>query len=121
MTRLELVHALPGRQRLRFQPPIPPHQALELKERISGSWPELPFRLWGLGQGIVVGNGIEALAPDLIPRLAALLAQPLVHTPTWRDSLQDGLMVLAILGWALPLLPGTPFFLLALALRARRR
>lgn len=121
MTRLELVHALPGRQRWRFQPPIPWHQALELKERLSDSWPELPFRLWGLGQGIVVGNGRDPLAADWIPRLAGLLAEPLEHTPSWRDSLQDGLMALAILGWALPLLPGTPFFLLALALRAWRR
>jgi uncharacterized membrane protein YbaN (DUF454 family) len=27
---------------------------------------------------------------------------------------------LAILGWALPVLPGTPFFLIALALRPKR-
>ena len=121
MTRLELVHSLPGRQRLRFRPPIPMHQALDFKERLSSAWPELPFRLWGLGQGVIVGNGHSALAPDLIPRLVALLAEPVAYTPTWRDTLQDGLMVLAILGWALPVLPGTPFFLLALALRARRR
>lgn len=121
MTRLELVHALPGRQRLRFRPPIPMHQALELKQRLHDSWPELPFRLWGLGQGIIVGNGRDALEPDLLPRLAALLAEPLDHSPTWRDHLQEVLMVLAILGWALPVLPGTPFFLLAVALRTARR
>jgi uncharacterized membrane protein YbaN (DUF454 family) len=30
-------------------------------------------------------------------------------------------MLLAILGWALPVLPGTPFFLMAVALRSWRR
>jgi hypothetical protein len=121
MTRLELIHELPGRMRLRFQPPLPVHQAMGLQERLSSTWPGLTFRLWGLGQGLVVYNGSVPLSPDLIDELTALVSEPVEHTPHWRDSLIEALMVLAILGWALPVLPGTPFFLLALALRGWRR
>ena len=121
MTRLELVHQLPGRLRLRFRPPLPPHGVLGLQERIAAAWPDLPFRIWGLGQGVVLGDGRDPLAPDLLNRLTALLQEPIEHTPHWQDALIEALLVLAILGWALPVLPGTPFFLLALGLRATRR
>jgi hypothetical protein len=97
------------------------HQALDLQDRLSSTWPELSFRLWGLGQGLVIRHGSETLAPDLFAQLTCLLEEPTERTPHWRDHLIEGLMVLAILGWALPVLPGTPFFLLALALRPTRR
>jgi hypothetical protein len=121
MTRLELIHELPGRMRLRFQPPMPVHQAIGLLERLSSTWPDLSFRLWGQGQGLVIHNGNAPLSPDLIVELTALVREPEKTTPHWREGLIEAFMLLAILGWALPVLPGTPFFLMALALRAWRR
>lgn len=121
MTRLELIHELPGRVRLRFQPPMPMHQAIGLQERLSSTWPDFSFRLWGLGQGLVIHNGNTPLSPDLIVELTALALEPVEITPQWRARLMEALMLLAILGWALPVLPGTPFFLMAVALRSWRR
>jgi len=80
-------------------------------------YPDLPLRLWGLGQGLVIGDGRNPLDPNLIAEIAQLLIKPLEHIASWRDHLIQWLMIFAILGWALPILPGTPFFLLLLALR----
>ena len=89
---------------------------------MAGAWPELSVRVWGLGQGLVVHQRQGSLPEDLVAQLAAQMAElPMDHPPCWRGAAMEALMALAILGWALPVLPGTPFFLMALALRAPRR
>jgi len=121
MTRLERIHQLPGRLRLRFLPPIPMAQAMDLQERLAGAWPALSFRQWGLGQGLVVRWAGAEPEPDLLDQIMDVVNGLEPHRRDWRNGLIEALMVLAILGWALPVLPGTPFFLLALALRPSGR
>ncbi len=117
MTQLEVVHTLPCRLRLKFSPPLELHQAFGIQASLVEIYPYLPLRLWGLGQGLVIGDGNKPIDPNLIAEIAQLLIKPIDHIASWRDRLIHLLMILAILGWALPVLPGTPFFLLALALR----
>lgn len=120
MTRLDVAHVLPGRLRLRFQPPLPITQASGIQQHLQNHWPHLSVRLWGVGKGLVIENPQAPLAPDLVTTLLDLLHDPPTHQPQAREALVQALMALAVLGWALPLLPGTPFFLLAVALRTPR-
>ncbi len=117
MTQLEVVHTLPCRLRLKFSPPLELHQAFGIQASLVEIYPYLPLRLWGLGQGLVIGDGNTPIDPNLIAEIAQLLIKPIDHIASWRDRLIHFLMILAIFGCALPVLPGTPFFLLALALR----
>ena len=121
MTHLEVAHSLPSRLRLRFSPPVQLHQAFGIQAVLVQIYPDLPLRLWGLGQGLVIGDGTKPLDPNLIAEIVQLLNNPLNHIANWRDYLIHWLMILAILGWALPILPGTPFFLLVLALRYKHK
>ena len=124
MTMLQVVHQLPGRLRLRFAAPLPRQHWPRLQTLIEEGFPDLPCRLWGMGQGVVIGDGRRPLPVDLSQRLPRLLdsAQLVVaENPGETRQLNPMLMSLAILGWALPVMPGTPFFLLALLLARRRR
>ena len=120
MTQLDLAHVLPGRVRLRFQPPLPLPQAIGIEQHLRLHSPELSVRLWGHGQGLVIEDRHSDLAPDLLSTLAGLLQNPPLQHAQGRERMGRLLMTLAMLGWALPILPGTPFFLLSLAVRPRR-
>jgi hypothetical protein len=124
MTMPQVVHQLPGRLRLRFAAPLPPQHWPRLQTLIEEGFPDLPCRLWGQGQGVVIGDGRRPLPVDLRQRLPCLLLsaqQDAATTSGDGRQLNPMLMSLAILGWALPVMPGTPFFLLALLLARRRR
>ena len=120
MICIEVAHSLPYRLRLRFKPALQMHQAFGIQTELSSAYPDLPLRLWGLGQGLIIGNGTYPLDPNLVSDIAKLINNPVDHVPSWRHRMIHALMILAILGWALPVLPGTPFFLIALALRPKR-
>lgn len=124
--RLRVRHQLPHRLRIDFGERLSPEQMRSVIWLLEHQHPEAIVRAAASGHGLViVSRSADQPLQDPLPKLAAVLAQPIAHLPepppsSWqllrRRSHQRTLrvlMALAIAGWALPILPGTPFFLLA--------
>ena len=76
MICIEVAHSLPYRLRLRFKPALQMHHAFGIQTELSSAYPDLPLRLWGLGQGIIIGNGTYPLDPNLVSDIAKLINNP---------------------------------------------
>jgi len=124
--RLRVRHQLPHRLRIDFGERLSREQMRSLIWLLEHEHPEAIVREAASGRGLViVGRRSDQLLRDPLATLAAVLAQPIAHLPEppppgWQLLLRQShqrtlkiLMALAIAGWALPILPGTPFFLLA--------
>ena len=125
-TAIRICHQLPHRLRLGFQPPLSPEARRLIQAALADQWPTLAFRDSNHGQGLVIHAEDQSLCPEkLFETIEAALDQPPVHWVAappngWeraQGQLRQGsiklLMALAVAGWVLPILPGTPFFLLA--------
>lgn len=124
---LTIRHQLPHRLRFDCPQPLSSEQLLLLQiavQQIDSSW---LVRAAAHRHGLVVSSPEDnRLCPALVAGLVMAAvsapdlhgaAQPPTATERWLGRTRQGsikvLMALAIAGWALPILPGTPFFLLA--------
>lgn len=124
---LAIRHQLPHRLRLHCSTELSPAQLELISLQLDCLHPGVQVRATAHRRGVVISHDpavviCPALAAGLLQ--AALEAQQL-HGPAtpptpwelWlgqtRQSSIKVLMALAIAGWALPILPGTPFFLMA--------
>ncbi|MFM7265053.1 MAG: hypothetical protein ACKOZW_05585 [Cyanobium sp.] len=119
-------HQLPHRLRVAFGEQLNPGDLRSLIWHLERQHPEAIVRPTSLRQGLVIASR-HSLHPldDPVGSLEALLAKPLTIIPEpeprgWKRGLagslqrsRELLIALAIAGWVLPILPGTPFFLLA--------
>ena len=119
-------HQLPHRIRIRFHRQLSPQHLRSLIWLLEQHVPEAQVRTVAAGLGVVISS-VDATATlvNPLPWIDQALASPPVPLPEppptrfvrlMRQSHQGSLkvlMALAIAGWALPILPGTPFFLLA--------
>ena len=128
---VEIRHVLPGRVRLKFHTKLSKTTKQCLKASFEYCFPQYFFK-YTIGQyGVLITsiesleildsvslknwfenffNGAAAAGPQLPPtRLEQFNRQA-------RHITAQSMIVLAILGWILPILPGTPFFLVAWAL-----
>ena len=110
-----------------FSNTLSPLEYLFLNSTFSYYYPYLILRQASLGQGCVVAsvqdNRIDAIKIQiwLDQYFLSPLPQGPIPPPTKleRVGLQtkkisiQAMLVLALLGWVLPILPGTPFFLMA--------
>ena len=119
-------HQLPHRLRIDFGERLSPEQMRSVIWLLEHQHPETIVREAASGHGLViVSRALDRPLLDPLHKLAAVLDQPLAHLPElpppgWQLLLRQShqgtlklLMALAIAGWVLPILPGTPFFLLA--------
>lgn len=123
---LQVRHQLPHRLRVDFGAPLSPADLRSLIWHLQRRYPEATVRPTTARRGLVLMNRHRGDALiDPVGCLEALLAQPLTSIPEppptgWQRVLANSkqrsrklLILLAIAGWVLPILPGTPFFLLA--------
>jgi hypothetical protein len=119
-------HRLHHRVRIRFQEPLAPSLMRSLIWLIDQHQMGIALRPTASGKGLVlwcqdpeqpISKGLRLLEAMLLQPPAHLVAPP---EPGLRGVLQRSrlggikvLMALAVAGWALPVLPGTPFFLMA--------
>jgi hypothetical protein len=124
----DLVHHLPHRIRLTFRQPVAAPQLHLIRHQFQLALPHVSVRVVGMGSGLVLHSYNPVLQLH-IPQIYYLLqeafeAGPLHTVSSPPTVLQRSLeraregsiqlfMALAILGWVLPILPGTPFFLIA--------
>lgn len=127
VTTLTIRHQLPHRLRLASPRELTPARLELLRAQMEPLHPDLVIRPTAHRCGVVVMRSSESLlCPALVVcQLEAVIRADPVHGPAppptafnaWLGETRQGsikvLMALAIAGWALPLLPGTPFFLLA--------
>ena len=119
-------HQLPHRLRIDFGERLSPEQLRSVIWLIEHSDTDVLVRQAASGHGLVISSRTpQRPLPEPLQRLDHILGQPVAHLPEtpptgvdklWRQSRQGTIKVLitlAIAGWALPVLPGTPFFLLA--------
>jgi len=123
-------HQLPHRLRLGFTEPLPSERLTWAADFLTDHWPSLQVRSSSQGRSFVLVSMTTSEHLPLCPALAAtllneaLLAPPMqgpAFPPTDMELVLDRarkgsiklLMALAIAGWVLPILPGTPFFLMA--------
>ena len=128
---VEIRHVLPGRVRLKFHTKLSKKEQQCLKASFDYCFPQYFFKYttWQYGVIITTLRGFEelgaanlrdwidcfvfesiAVGPQLPPTRLELFNRRARHITA------QSMIVLAILGWILPILPGTPFFLLAWAL-----
>lgn len=125
-TQLRVRHRLPHRLRIDFGGRLTPEQMRSVLWLLEYRYPETIVREAASGHGLVIiSRSVGAPLEDPLPHLEAMLDQPIAHLPEppptgWQKLVRRShqgtlklLMALAIAGWALPILPGTPFFLLA--------
>jgi len=124
---LNIRHQLPHRLRLDCPQELSNAQLLLITAALNQLEPDWLVRAAAHRRGLVVSSLPEQrLCPAVVAGLVdAALRAPDPHGPTepptafqrWLDQSRQGsikvLMALAIAGWVLPILPGTPFFLLA--------
>ena len=119
-------HWVPHRIRIRFRERMKVEQLRSLIWLLEQHLPGAQVRQTAAGLGLVLSSPDPSQPlEDPVPLLLQLIEQPLAHLNEpparglrliWQRSQQPTLKLLislAIAGWALPLLPGTPFFLLA--------
>ncbi len=120
-------HHLPHRLRVHLATPITQDRLELIAALLEHVNPGLSVRSTAHRRGLVVAADTDQLVcPALVISLVELSLQaPDPHGPSvppsawqrWLGSTRQGsikvLMALAVAGWALPVLPGTPFFLLA--------
>lgn len=120
-------HQLPHRLRIDLPDPLTAERLELISSHFALIQPDVIVRSTSHGSGLVVSGSIdERVCPALVISLVqASMQAPAMHGPStpptawqiWLGSTRQGsikvLMALAVAGWALPVLPGTPFFLLA--------
>jgi len=124
----EVVHHLPHRIRLKFREPLAGPQLHRIRHHFQQSCPALGIRVVGSGFGLVIEGSNPQLELEIAEIYDLLLeayeAGPLHTVAPPPTALEIGLekarqgsiklfLGLAIAGWILPVLPGTPFFLVA--------
>jgi hypothetical protein len=124
----EVVHHLSHRIRLRFREPLTGPQLNQIRHHFQQSCPALAIRVVGSGFGLVIHASdfqLELEISEVYDLLLEAWEAGSLHTvappPTvleiglekTRQASIKLLLGLAIAGWILPILPGTPFFLVA--------
>ena len=128
---VEIRHVLPGRVRLKFHTKLSKTTKQCLKASFEYCFPQYFFRYTTGQYGVLITsiesleildsvslkdwfdnffNGAAAVGPQLPPTRQERFNHQVRHITA------QSMIVLAILGWILPILPGTPFFLVAWAL-----
>jgi hypothetical protein len=119
-------HRLPHRVRIDFGERLSPEQLRSVIWLLEHHDPAAVVRPAASGHGLVIcSTSPDQPLHDPLARLDQVLCEPVAHLielppqglqKLIRQSRQGTLkllITLAIAGWALPILPGTPFFLLA--------
>ena len=119
-------HRLPHRVRIDFGERLTSEQMRSVIWLLEHHDPDATVRPAASGRGLVIcSRNPEQPLIDPLPTLDQVLRQPVAHlselppqgVEKWIRQSHQGtlklLITLAIAGWALPILPGTPFFLLA--------
>jgi hypothetical protein len=119
-------HQLAHRVRIDFGQRLTAEQLRSVIWLLEDHDPDALVRPAAAGHGLVISSRCPGRPlQDPLPRLELLLDTPLAHLPeppprgvlTLIRQSREGtvrlLISLAIAGWVLPILPGTPFFLLA--------
>ncbi|MFM8525399.1 MAG: hypothetical protein ACKOCM_07240 [Cyanobacteriota bacterium] len=124
---LTIRHQLPHRLRLACSRELSGAELELVTAQLVLLHPDLVVRPTAHRRGVVITRPDDTLlCPALaVCQLAAVIRADEIHGPAlppsafslWLDDTRQGsikvLMALAIAGWALPILPGTPFFLMA--------
>ena len=119
-------HRLPHRVRIDFGERLSSEQLRSMVWMLENHDPVAVVRSAASGHGLVIcSSSPDQPLIDPLPRLDQVLCEPVAHLielppqgfqKLIRQSRQGTLkllITLAIAGWVLPILPGTPFFLLA--------
>ena len=119
-------HRLEGRLRLFFSEPLTASRRRQINWAFEHNNPLLKLRWCDLGQGLVVVSSegdfttehiVDLLDLALNSAPVQLVSKPPTALEQFGDQARHGsikvLLALAIAGFVLPVLPGTPFFLAA--------